>query len=140
MGIDGIGKGRGLPPEPATGGTSAPKAAGSEDAAPFRVERGQPTAIDGAAAGEGAERAERADARSAVDPSSALSRLRAGDVDVNGYMDLRVDEATRGLEGLPPSDLAEVKRVLRDQLASDPGLAELVARATGTAPTPPTED
>lgn len=127
MGIDGIGKGRGVPP------TGVPDASPNEVAgkAPFRVERGTSDASSSVTGSTSVG--------SAGEVSPALAKLRAGEVDVNGYMDLRVDEATRGLEGLPPAELAEIKRVLRDQMATDPGLAELVTRATGEAPTPPEE-
>ena len=58
---------------------------------------------------------------------------------MNGYVDLKVDEATKSLKGVPAAELAELKDVLRDQLRSDPGLADLVRTATGKSPSPPEE-
>ena len=74
---------------------------------------------------------------SGVDPSSPLGRLRAGDIDVNGYVDLKVDEATRHLGAMPASDLADLKSLLREKLVSDPGFADLVQQSTGHAPAIP---
>ena len=53
------------------------------------------------------------------------------------YVDLKVEQATRSLGGLPAAELAEIKSVLRDQLRTDPGLADLVRTATGKMPSPP---
>lgn len=130
-GIDGIGKGGGagnLPPTPEvrgpgeTSGTAAPSKA-------FELERGD--------RGDAAGRAGAATEANAVDATSPLARLRAGEVDVHGYVDLKVDEATAPLKGLSAEQLAEIKSALRDQLRTDPGLAELVRTATGKMPTPP---
>ena len=76
----------------------------------------------------------------AVEPLSPLAKLRAGEVDVNGYVDLKVNEATKGLEGLPFGDLADIKQLLHDQMVSDPQVVELVHRATGKMPEPSAED
>jgi hypothetical protein len=122
MGIDRIGKG-GLPPtapEP-TGGVEKKGAAER----PFSVERAEPK--------------ERAQAGAEVDSSSPLERLRRGELDVNGYLDAKVEGATRGLEGLSASELDDVRKVLRDQLATDPGLVDLVRQATGELPDVPEE-
>lgn len=137
MGIDGIGKGGGaggLPPTPevrapgeTTGANAPPKA--------FEVERS-----------ERSGRARDVDAARDVSaagldptspPTSPLARLRAGEIDVHGYVDLKVDEATAPLKGLSAEQLAEIKSALRDQMRTDPGLAELVRTATGKMPTPP---
>jgi hypothetical protein len=121
MGIDGIGKGGKLPP---TGGTEGVGST-SKTGATFEVEGAKPT-----------------DATSAtqhVDATSPLARLKAGEIDVNGYVDLKVDEATKGLQGLPPTDLADLKSMLREKMVSDPGLADLVHQATGHVPSPPEE-
>jgi hypothetical protein len=119
MGIDRIGKGGPPPvsPEAATG-----------PAGPAR----EPFAVDRSDRAESANKAE-------VGPSSAspLARLRAGEIDVDRYVDLKVDEATAALHGLSKAELADVKQVLRDQLASDPGLSDLVRSAAGRLPTPP---
>jgi hypothetical protein len=122
MGIDRIGKGGAAPPTPDAGGVSGPSETGATGKT-FEVDR----AKGAAAVGE----------TQASDPTSPLGRLRAGEIDVKGYVDLEVDAATRGLEGLPPGDLAEIKKVLRDQMMTDPGLSDLLRQATGqTPPTP----
>lgn len=122
MAIDRIGKGGGLPPTPETQGTGAAnKATGAER--PFSVEKP-------GAAGE-------VQKAGSVDATSPLARLRAGEIDVHGYVDLKVDEATKNLHGLSPAELDGIKKVLREQMASDPGLADLVRTATGRAPSPP---
>jgi len=130
MAIDRIGKGAGLPPTP---DTSAPQGAGgaAPTGATFKIDRPEPAA--GAA---------RADQTAGVDATreaspTPLDRLRAGEVDVHGYIDLKVDEATSPLKGLSSAELADIKSVLRDQMKSDPGLAELVRSATGAMPKPP---
>ncbi len=64
-------------------------------------------------------------------PSRALERLRAGEIDVGGYVDLKVDEATTHLSALPPIELDAIRTALREHLANDPELAELVRTAAG---------
>jgi hypothetical protein len=71
--------------------------------------------------------------------SRALAKLRAGEVDVDGYVDLRVEEATRGLSGLSATELADLRTMLRDHVVTDPALADLVRLATGTTPRLPEE-
>ena len=122
MGIDSIGKkGPPVPPGP-------PDAKGSgrptEASRPFEI-AGSPPATQ--AAPVEATR-------------TALERLRAGEIDVKGYVDIKVDEATAHLRGLPPADLEHVRASLRDRLATDPGLVDLVHTATGSAPPIPTDD
>lgn len=123
MAIDRIGKGAGLP-----GGIPEVKPAGgaSPADAPFKVDRP-----------EGSTKVDATSATSATSQTSPLARLRAGEVDVHGYIDLKVDEATSSLKGLSSSQLDEIKSVLRDQMKTDPGLADLVRTATGKIPTPP---
>jgi hypothetical protein len=77
-----------------------------------------------------------------VDPATAspLERLRTGAIDLNGYLDMKVDAATAHLQGLSPKEMGAVKKMLRDQIASDPALSDLVKQATGSAPTPAPED
>lgn len=127
MAIDRISKGAALPQAPETPGTAAPAKTG----AAFNVDRPDPAVSTHASS---TERAAKVDHASGASP---LERFRAGEVDVHGYMDLEVDKATSNLHGLPSSELAEIKSVLRDQLKSDPGLADLVRAATGKMPTPP---
>lgn len=114
MGIDRIGKG-GAPPT-----------------APGAVEQKAPA--EKAFAVERPERVEKADA---VESSSALARLRRGEIDVNSYVDAKVAEATHGLEGLSPAELDAIRKVLRDQVATDPALVDLVRQSTGKAPSIP---
>lgn len=121
MGIDRIGKG-GAPPSPELGGADKATSTGAVDK-PFTAPRTQEAApIE------------------ATQPTSPLAQLQAGAIDVERYLDLRVDEATKSLEGMDALQLAEIKKVLRDQVASDPMLVDLVKSATGKAPTPPEGD
>lgn len=129
MAIDRIGKGGGVQP-PAELPKAEPKGA-------FKVERAghvDPSASVGAGGAASSTGAQAAGEASRVD---ALSRLKAGEIDVDSYMDLKVDEATSHLKGLAPHELEAIKRVLRDQMASDPGLSDLVRAATGQAPKTP---
>jgi hypothetical protein len=72
--------------------------------------------------------------------SAALERLQRGEIGVAEYLDTRVSEATKHLTGrVAPSELEFVQRALREQLSSDPVLAELVRRTTGTVPPLETE-
>jgi hypothetical protein len=72
-------------------------------------------------------------------PRGPLDRLRAGEVDVGGYVDLKVDEATSHLSALPPLELDAIRAALREHLANDPALAELVRTAAGDI-SPPQDD
>lgn len=66
---------------------------------------------------------------------SPLSRLQSGELSVEQYLDLRVDEAVAPLAArLGPADLEMLKSSLRAQLETDPVLIELVRRATGSSP------
>ncbi len=122
MAIDRIGKGAGLPSTSEVSGVSGPSHAAKTDAV-FKVERplatSHATHVDGAAG------------------LTSLERFQAGEVDVNGFVDLEVDKATSALKGLHSSELDEIRSLLRDQMRSDPGLQDLVRAATGAAPTPP---
>ncbi|MDP9035338.1 MAG: hypothetical protein M3O50_11065 [Myxococcota bacterium] len=72
---------------------------------------------------------------------SALDRLRAGDLDLNGYVDVKVNDATAHLKALPASELEAVRSALRTRMASDPTLVELVRTVTGGhAPEPSSEE
>ena len=113
MGVDGIGSGG-----PRVGGVP-PGAV--PDVAPVATE---PTGAGAVAA-------------SAAPGSAALGRLERREIDLDGYLDARVDEAMGPLAGRLDSDrLAFVRGALREELAADPVLAELVRRATGRAPRP----
>lgn len=127
MAIDRIGKGGNLPQAPEARGTGAPAPTGAK----FEVDRVAP-ATDAGAAG-------RAAGVEAAAGTSPLARLRSGEIDVHRYIDLKVDEATAALKGMPASELDQIRSALRDQMRTDPGLADLVAHATGKMPTPPEE-
>jgi hypothetical protein len=125
MGIDGIGKPGPLitPATPASTGATPPAA--HVDHAPF------------------AERAAEARATSAVvGPRAALEQLRAGTVNLDGYLDIKVQEATASMGDLAPAQLARVRSALRERISSDPTLVELVRKATGALeiPAPSLED
>jgi hypothetical protein len=129
MGIDRIGKGGGVEapvvPTPAVGpaGKSGGAARPAEAGAPFQVETKKPEAPAPVEAGK----------------VSPLERFRSGEVDINGYLDLKVEDATSQLAGLSANELTAVRKMLRDQLASDPALSDLVQHATGRLPTTPEE-
>jgi hypothetical protein len=116
--VDRIGKGGGVPP------TATPSGVDKKGAVdkPFQVEAPKPTEAVGN-----------------VQHTTPLARLRAGEIDVNGYVDLKVDEATSGLKGLAPGQLDDIKKTLRDQMATDPALVDLVRAATGQTPKLPEE-
>ena len=107
MGIDGIGKPPGSPPLEGPSGAAGPAGSG----ATFRV--------------EGADAPERAG-------TSELDKLARGEISLDQYLDARVSEAVQHLEDkLSANQLAFVRQTLRDQLATDPVLVELVREATG---------
>jgi len=123
MGIDSIGKKPPSPPLPA--GTGVGGASGGASVGPvFEV--------------GGVHGAGRVDSVEA--PPSALERLRAGEIDVNGYVDIKVNEATSHLAALPPVELERVRSALRDRMASDPMLVDLVRTATGSVLQPSTDE
>ncbi|MCC6669211.1 MAG: hypothetical protein IT375_36065 [Polyangiaceae bacterium] len=113
MGIDGIGK----PPPPGglgpAGGVRPGEASPIREA--FKVER---TAGPEKAAG-----------------TDALARLERGEIDVEQYLDAKVDGAVAHLDGrIGGEQLEFVKTALREQLRTDPVLTELVRRSTGSLP------
>ncbi len=113
MGVDGIGSGGGRPVRDVGG------------AAPTEAR-----AVEPGAAGESR-------AASSASPSAELARLERGEIDLDRYLDSRVDDAVRHLEGkLAPAQIHFVKESLRAELASDPVLMELVRRTTGAVPRP----
>jgi hypothetical protein len=110
MGVDGIGSGG----RPASG-----------------VVPGEVSAAHGAAASEATE----AQAASGASGSAALQRLQRGEIDLDRYLDARVDDAVKHLEGRMSGEQIDfVRQSLREQLASDPVLVELVRRTTGAIP------
>jgi hypothetical protein len=122
MAIDRIGKGGAPASVPELGGSSASRPAGQA----FVEAGGGPLA---------ASPASPASPAAVAAPSSALERLRAGAIDVDGYLNLKTEEATAHLSSLPPVQLEAIRSALRDRLASDPSLVDLVRTATsGAAP------
>jgi hypothetical protein len=115
MSIDGIGK----PPGASIGGIGG--AAGTEAAhatEPFKLEPSARAAAGGQV-------------------SAALSSLQRGELSLDQYLDGRVSDAVSHLVGkLSPEQLEFVKQSLREQMATDPVLIELVQRTTGSAPAP----
>src|SRR5687767_7450478 len=121
MGIDRIGKG-GTAPPPDIGGADKTTKTGAVDK-PFSVER--------------ADRGDRVSEAAPVDATqvaSPLAQLKSGAIDVEQYLDLKVDQATKSLDGMPASELGEIRKMLREQLANDPMLVDMVKAATGKIP------
>ena len=124
--VDRIGKGGPPPPKTEIGVGGVDKKGAAER--PFQVERADPS--------KAAEAKAPVDAATGPTAPTPLQRLRAGEIDVNGYVDLKGEEATKNLP-VSPADLEEIKKTLREQMRTDPGLAELVRAATGHMPKPP---
>ena len=124
MGVDRIGQGGPPVSLPETGSPSQATPPG----AAFQVH--SPASAAPAPAGGSAE-------VSAPATSSALDRFRAGDVDLGGYVDLKVDEATSHLSAsLPAGQLEAIRSALRERISSDPSLVELLEKATGETAAP----
>jgi hypothetical protein len=66
--------------------------------------------------------------------SEPLQQLKAGKIDLNQYLELKVSEATQHLEGVSKVQLDSIRAMLRDRLATDPELVDLVKQATGNVP------
>ena len=113
MGIDRIGSGGSAPPEAPSAGDGATGARAEK--ARFEV---RPAPVAAAPTAE-------------VTSSAALEGVRSGALDVKGYVDAKVAEATAHLSHLAPGQLQIVQGVVRDQLLADPHLRELVQHATG---------
>jgi len=115
LGIDRIGKGgASSPPDALRPSEGATRPSASAEA-PFEVKG---TAVAPAAR---------------IDASEALRGVQSGDLDVKGYVDAKVHEATAHLTNLTSEQRAAVERVVRAQLVSDPHLRDLVQHATGAA-------
>jgi hypothetical protein len=139
MGIEGIGKGGAPPVAPASGREAsevdrapAPDATRAFEAPGASIPAGAGTA-ETAAASVGP-------AAPAAPANEALGALRSGTVDLDGYLDLKVHEATAHLGPLPAADLVRVRAALRERLATDPALVDLVKSATGSVPRVPDDD
>ncbi len=130
MGIDRIGKGGSAPPPGATPGASGAQKTGR----PFEAEK--PGAKPAAEHASSAAQAGQVHAAGA----SPLEQLKAGKIDMDGYLDQKVQEATVHLRGVTPAQLDDIRTLLRDRMATDPTLADLVKQATGEAPRIPDDD
>src|SRR5579863_5920373 len=109
--------------------------------APASPEAIQPPAhVDGASFAE--VTAETRSVSPTTGPQSALEQLRAGAIDLNRYLDIKVQEATGSMADLAPAQVDRVRSALRDRLSSDPTLVDLVRKATGVIeiPAPSIED
>ena len=108
MGIDGINKGGGPAGISPTASGSIGGVAGADE---FSVGDVQPT--------------------TGVTATAPLDRLKAGEIDVDSYLDMRVEQATAHLAGrVDPEQLGFIRSSLRAQLEQDPALVDLVRRAT----------
>jgi hypothetical protein len=113
MGVDGIGSGG--RPVPGVGGGELDGARGVE--------------LDPAERAGGALGTERSTG------SALLDQLKRGEIDLDGYLDAQVNAATAHVQGaLPAAQLDFIREALREQIATDPVLTELVRRATGSTP------
>src|SRR5688572_3334550 len=111
MSIDGIGRGSGIPPklDPAVGSVGSPATSEKFDLGVGNVERTQGPEL--------------------------VERVQRGEVGLDQYLQVRVDDAVRHLEpSLTAEQLGFVKQELLEQLRSDPVLIELVRRTTGKSP------
>ncbi len=123
--VDGIGKGgppRGVGQTPPTTGPARPAETGKT----FDVDK------------PGASREAQGASATTIEVTP-LEQLKAGKIDFDQYVDLKLHEATAHLEGLSPSQLDTIRSMLRDRMATDPELVDLVKQATGQAPSVPEE-
>jgi hypothetical protein len=112
MSIDRIGKGNGISPGTGIGQPSSSSEV-SKSGAEFKVTKSE--AVEGA--------------------RPPLDRLRAGEISVSQYLDIKVGEATAHLDRrLTTEQIDFIRNSLREQLTSDPLLAELVKASTGSLP------
>jgi hypothetical protein len=110
--VDRIGKGGGAPPTAPTGSARP-------------AETGKAFEVGNTATVRPPER---------VDATPLIDQLKAGKIDFNGYLDEKVREATAHLEGLSPAQVDMLRATLRDRMATDPELVDLVKQATGRVP------
>jgi hypothetical protein len=65
-------------------------------------------------------------------PSDMLQRLSRGEISVDDYLEWQVERSVDHVRQLiGPEQLEIVKQTLREQLATDPVLAEYVSKTTG---------
>src|SRR5438270_12344059 len=103
--VDGIGKGG---PPRGVGGTPPTTGPAAETGKTFEVQKTrEATAVEAPVTINHAN-------------GGALDQLKAGKIDFNQYVDMKVDEATSHLEGLSPAQLDSIRSMLRDRMATDP--------------------
>ncbi len=91
---------------------------------------GSPQAPEASSVGE-AFHVDAPGAASQAPATDLLSRLERGEISVEAYLDGRVEAALAPLSSkLDPATLGFMRDALREQLSSDPVLAELARRAT----------
>jgi hypothetical protein len=72
-------------------------------------------------------------ARKRSEGSEALAQLQRGEITLDAYLDLRADESVSGLRGrISPEKLRLVRDEVREQLAEDPVLVEMLRQITGS--------
>lgn len=65
--------------------------------------------------------------------TSPLEQLKSGEISVEEYLDIRVNQAVSHLvDRIPSENLAFIRSTLRTQLEQDPALVDLVRRATSS--------
>ena len=117
MGIDGIGKGGGSPPASGIDRSASPSATEvGSSSTEFKVGKAEPS--------EGSD-------------AASLDQVRSGAISVSQYLDLKVNEATAHIsDRLSAEQVSFIRQSLREQLATDPALVDLVKAATGQLPPP----
>lgn len=68
-------------------------------------------------------------------PSTPLDRAQAGELDADGYLVAKIDEALAPYELAPPL-VERMRRGLRASLTVDPRVRRLLTLITGAPPTP----
>jgi hypothetical protein len=115
--VDRIGKGGATPPTAAPTGPARPQEAGKTFDAGKAAAARPPDQVE------------------AIQPP-LLDQLKAGKIDFNEYLDEKVREATSHLDGLTPTQIDMVRTTLRDRMATDPELVDLIKQATGLLSSP----
>ncbi len=139
MGIDGIGNrggAGGIGGGGNVGGAGAPTKAEPTKAFETHLDE---TSATGAAQQTGAAAGATSTTGVAPTEASPLSRLKAGEITVDQYVDLKVDQATAHLPPLPAGQKDALRDALRSQMTSDPALTDLLKQATGSVPQPSEE-
>ena len=74
-------------------------------------------------------------ARKRSEGSDALAQLKRGEITLEAYLDFRADESIRGLRGRVALErLRLVREEVREQLAQDPVLMEMVRQLAAGLP------